>query len=98
MLKYQAKVDFATGKVTGVEALLRWLPTRRKPVGRHKFVPILEDTSLIVPVGTWVIRHACAQMMAWRREGIRPLNLAVNLSAPVPPARPHRRGRRNSRG
>jgi diguanylate cyclase (GGDEF)-like protein len=80
-LHYQPKADLATGRITGVEALLRWQPLGHAPVGPDKFVPILEDTGLIVPVGTWVIRQACEQMMAWRRAGIPPFKLAVNLSA-----------------
>ncbi len=80
-LHYQPKANFATGQITGVEALLRWQPSGRASVGPDRFIPILEDTGMILPVGTWVIRHACEQMMAWRRAGIPPLSLAVNLSA-----------------
>jgi diguanylate cyclase (GGDEF)-like protein/PAS domain S-box-containing protein len=81
VLHYQPKADLVTGQMTGVEALLRWQPAGRKSVGPDKFIPILEDTGLIVPVGTWVLRQACAQMMSRRRAGLPPLNLAVNLSA-----------------
>ncbi|MGE0311719.1 MAG: putative bifunctional diguanylate cyclase/phosphodiesterase [Lautropia sp.] len=80
-LQYQPKADLATGVVSGVEALLRWTPADRAPVGPDRFIPILEDTGLIVPVGAWVLREACEQMMRWRRDGLAPINLAVNLSA-----------------
>ena len=81
LLHYQPKADLASGRVTGVEALLRWKPQGRAAVGPDRFIPILEDTGLIVPVGTWVLREACRQMMDWRRAGLPPINLAVNLSA-----------------
>ncbi|MBK6850932.1 MAG: EAL domain-containing protein [Burkholderiales bacterium] len=81
VLHYQPKVDIITGLVTGVEALMRWQPTGQAMVGPDKFIPILEETGLIVGVGAWAFRHACAQMMDWQRRGMRPLRLAVNLSA-----------------
>lgn len=80
-LHYQPKADLASGRVTGVEAPLRWNPAGRKPIGPDRFIPILEDTGLIVPVGSWVLRRACEQMAQWEREGVAPINLAVNLSA-----------------
>ncbi len=80
-LHYQPKADFATGRVGGVEALLRWQPAGQEAVGPHRFIPILEETGLIVAVGAWVFREACGQMMRWRQQGMRPLTLAVNLSA-----------------
>ncbi len=80
-LQYQPKAELASGRITGVEALLRWNPTGRKPIGPDRFIPILEDTGLIVPVGAWVLRRACEQMAQWDREGVAPIHLAVNLSA-----------------
>ena len=80
-LQYQPKANLASGRVTGVEALLRWSPAGRKPIGPDRFIPILEDTGLIVPVGAWVLRRACEQMVQWDREGVAPIHLAVNLSA-----------------
>jgi diguanylate cyclase (GGDEF)-like protein len=81
LLHYQPKADLATGRVTGVEALLRWQPAGQPMVGPDRFIPILEETGLIVTVGAWIFREACLQMMAWQREGMRPINLAINLSA-----------------
>ncbi|MBP6817250.1 MAG: diguanylate cyclase, partial [Burkholderiaceae bacterium] len=80
-LVYQPKSDLKTGRVTGVEALLRWLPAGQAIVGPDRFISILEETGLIVPVGAWVLREACAQMMTWQEQGLRPIRLAVNLSA-----------------
>jgi diguanylate cyclase (GGDEF)-like protein len=81
MLHYQPKADLRTGRVTGVEALLRWQAPGQAMVGPDRFIPILEETGLIVAVGAWVLREACAQMMVWQRQGLRPIGLAVNLSA-----------------
>jgi diguanylate cyclase (GGDEF)-like protein len=79
-LHYQPKAELATGCVTGVEALLRWHRPGLAPVGPDVFVPILEDLGLIVPVGEWVLREACQQVLAWQRAGVQPIKLAVNLS------------------
>ena len=79
-LHYQPKADMATGRVTGVEALLRWQPAGEALVGPDQFIPLLEETGLIVPVGAWAFREACAQMMRWQHDGMRPITLAVNLS------------------
>jgi EAL domain-containing protein (putative c-di-GMP-specific phosphodiesterase class I) len=80
-LHYQPKADMRTGQVLGVEALLRWQPPGQALVAPDRFIAVLEETGLIVPVGAWVFREACAQMMKWQRAGIRPLQLAVNVSA-----------------
>jgi len=81
LLHYQPKADLVTGRITGVEALMRWRPTGGSLVGPDRFIPILEETGLIVPTGSWAFREACTQMVAWRRMGLPPLSLAVNLSA-----------------
>jgi diguanylate cyclase (GGDEF)-like protein/PAS domain S-box-containing protein len=81
VLHYQPKADLRTGGVTGVEALLRWQPSDGAMVAPDQFIGALEDTGLIVPVGAWVIRTACAQVVAWTREGLPQMDLAVNLSA-----------------
>ncbi len=78
---YQPKADMVTGRITGVEALLRWAPADGTAAGPDKFIPILEDTGLIVPVGMWVLREACQQLKLWQDQGIIGLNMAVNLSA-----------------
>ena len=80
-LEYQPKADLASGRVNGVEALLRWQPAGQETIGPQRFIPILEETGLIVAVGAWVFREACGQMMRWQQQGMRALTLAVNLSA-----------------
>ncbi len=79
-LHYQPKVDLATGQVTGVEALLRWTHPERGLLPPAQFIPLAEETGLIVPIGRWVLKEACAQNMAWQRRGLRPVSMAVNLS------------------
>jgi diguanylate cyclase (GGDEF)-like protein len=80
-LHYQPKVDSRTSRVTGVEALLRWRHPDLGLVAPARFIPIAEETGLIVPIGRWVLRTACAQQVAWRRMGLPDLRMAVNLSA-----------------
>jgi diguanylate cyclase (GGDEF)-like protein/PAS domain S-box-containing protein len=80
-LYYQPKADLTTGQVTGVEALLRWHCPGRGMVPPDRFIAVLEDTGLIVPVGAWVIRAACKQLGEWDRLGLPKISLAVNLSA-----------------
>ena len=79
-LEYQAKVDFKTGAITGVEALLRWDNPYLGSVTPMQFIPVAEETGLIVPIGRWVMKTACAQNVAWQREGLPPICMAVNLS------------------
>lgn len=79
-LHYQPKVDMLTGQITGVEALLRWEHPDFGMVSPMQFIPLAEETGLIVPIGRWVLRQACAQNMAWQRRGLRPVSMAVNLS------------------
>ena len=79
-LHYQPKVDMATGQITGVEALLRWEHPELGQVAPMQFIPLAEETGLIVPIGRWVLNEACAQNMAWQRRGLRPVSMAVNLS------------------
>ena len=81
LLHYQPKVRLATGVVTGVEALIRWHPPGRGLVPPDRFIRVLEDSGLILPVGAWAIRAACAELAAWDRAGAPPMTLAVNLSA-----------------
>jgi EAL domain-containing protein (putative c-di-GMP-specific phosphodiesterase class I) len=80
-LMYQPRMALADGRITGVEALLRWQRPGHGLVPPDRFVSVLEDTGLILPVGAWVIRAACQQLAAWDRLGLPPLRLAVNLSA-----------------
>ena len=80
LLHYQPKVDAATGQVTGVEALLRWRrDDRLVPPGR--FIPVAEQSSLILDIGAWVIDQACAQARAWREAGAPTPRIAVNVAA-----------------
>ncbi|MFT4118422.1 GAF domain-containing protein [Bradyrhizobium sp.] len=79
-LHYQPKVDMETGQITGVEALLRWAHPDLGNVSPAQFIPLAEETGLIVPIGRWVLKEACAQAMNWQRRGLLPLSMAVNLS------------------
>ena len=80
-LHYQPQIDLRTGRVTGVEALLRWYHPERGMIAPARFIPVAEDSGLIVPIGVWVLREACRQAAAWRRDGLPALTMAVNLSA-----------------
>ena len=80
-LYYQPKVDLASGTVIGLEALLRWAHPVRGMIPPDQFVPLVEETGLIVPIGEWVLRTTCLQIKAWQGEGILDLPVAVNLSA-----------------
>ena len=79
-LVYQPKLDIQTGTINGAEALLRWNSPRLGQVQPDRFIPILEDTGLIVPVGFWVLQTACAQAATWNQAGMN-LSIAVNLSS-----------------
>ncbi len=79
-LVYQPKVDLKTGLITGCEALLRWLSPELGLVPPVKFIPVLEETNLINPVGEWVIEAACRQHRLWQAKGLPPIRIAVNLS------------------
>jgi diguanylate cyclase (GGDEF)-like protein len=80
-LHYQPKVDIASGRVRSAEALLRWKHPQRGFVPPNVFIPIAEETGLILSIGEWVLRRACAQMRAWLDSGMPPLRVSVNLSA-----------------
>jgi diguanylate cyclase (GGDEF)-like protein len=79
-LHYQPKVNIASGLVSGMEALLRWQHPELGSVPPARFIPIAEETGLIVPIGAWVLKTACAQNRAWQRSGVRRFAVAVNLS------------------
>ncbi|TAK77347.1 MAG: bifunctional diguanylate cyclase/phosphodiesterase [Dehalococcoidia bacterium] len=77
---YQPQVDPTTHELRGMEALLRWRHSERGLVSPVDFIPLLEQTGLIVPVGEWVLEQSCRQMQAWIADGSRAVRLAVNLS------------------
>ena len=79
-LNYQALLDFKTNEITGVEALLRWNNQDLGSVTPMQFIPVAEETGLIVPIGKWVMKTACIQNVAWQNKGLSPVCMAVNLS------------------
>jgi diguanylate cyclase (GGDEF)-like protein/PAS domain S-box-containing protein len=80
-LHYQPKINIKTGAITGAEALIRWTHPGRGPISPAQFIPIAEDCGLILPIGRWVMRHACEQARAWVEAGLHPTTMAVNVSA-----------------
>ncbi|MBD2437124.1 bifunctional diguanylate cyclase/phosphodiesterase [Nostoc sp. FACHB-110] len=78
---YQPLIDLHTRQITAMEALVRWQHPTRGLVSPAKFIPIAEDNGLIVPIGEWVLRTACAQNRAWQLAGLPPIRISVNLSA-----------------
>ncbi|MFN9747557.1 MAG: EAL domain-containing protein [Betaproteobacteria bacterium] len=80
-LVYQPKYDPLQRRIVGVEALMRWQQTELGPVFPDRFIPIAEETGLIVPMGEWALQEACEQGERWLRQGLEPLKVAVNVSA-----------------
>ena len=80
-LHYQPQMDLRTGRVIGLEALIRWNEPGNGMTSPALFVPVLEETGLIVPVGEWVLRTACEQQLMWKKNGLGNIRMAVNVSA-----------------
>ncbi|QQY79595.1 diguanylate cyclase (GGDEF)-like protein [Keratinibaculum paraultunense] len=81
VLYYQPKIDIKREKIIGMEALIRWNNPKRGLVFPDKFIPLAEDTGLIVPIGEWVLREACRQNKEWIQKGYKPRRISVNISA-----------------
>ena len=80
-LEYQTKRELVHGQITGMEVLLRWEHPELGLVAPMQFLPVAEETGLIVPIGKWVLQTACQQNMAWQKQGLPRLSIAVNLTA-----------------
>lgn len=81
VIHYQPQLDLASGRMIGAEALLRWVPTGQSMISPADFIPIAEESGLIIPIGEWVMRQACLRNQAWRAAGYDNLLVAVNVSA-----------------
>ena len=77
---YQPKININTGQIAGMEALVRWRAPEAGIISPMEFIPLAEETGMILPIGEWVLRTACAQTKVWADEGFAPLQLSVNLS------------------
>jgi EAL domain-containing protein (putative c-di-GMP-specific phosphodiesterase class I) len=81
VLHYQPKINFQSGAIVGVEALIRWQHPERGLLAPAQFVSIAEDCGLILPIDRWVLREACQQARIWLQMGLSPITIAVNMSA-----------------
>lgn len=82
ILHYQPQIDVASGRIAGAETLVRWQRSDGTLVPPSDFIPILEESGLIIPVGEWILKQACSHYVAWQKQGIAPFMLSVNISAP----------------
>ena len=79
-LLYQPQLDVSTGEITGIEALVRWNHPEHGIIFPSDFIPLAEETGLILPLGEWVLRTACSQCKLWQQQGLPPVRVAVNIS------------------
>lgn len=79
-INYQPQIDLETNEIIGVEALLRWHHPEKGIIAPADFIPLAEETGLIVPIGMWVLKEVCLQNKKWQEEGIKPIPIAVNIS------------------
>ena len=82
VLHYQPRVDLASGRIVGAEALIRWQHPERGLLPPKEFIPLAEEAHLVIPIAEWVIGAVCKQIAAWQAAGLRPIPVAVNLAAP----------------
>jgi diguanylate cyclase (GGDEF)-like protein len=81
MLFYQPQIDITTRRIIGVEALIRWLQPDLILIKPGEFIPLAEETGLIIPIGEWVLRTACAENRVWQKAGLKPIRTTVNVSS-----------------
>lgn len=79
-IDYQPKIDLITGRTVGLEALMRWHHPEMGVISPAKFIPVAEETGLIIPLGEWILRRACEQNKYWQQKGFSPLRVSVNIS------------------